>query len=283
MNKTQYPPSKYLPFTGRSLQILTWKCQISTMSRINNWKKYRKLCETPPFSWSLGRRLPHLSPLYSALPHICPLPSGFLLWPSDHFCPSLAALGPSSLSTWLSAYSSAGLFCGVAGEPPLWNSLVPLWPALISAVVHLKQLDEGSIDQNCRFISRTHNPLMIWPQLAFYVCCCHLSLTLNTPAILNSWSPQTCLEGISPAFIVITSPSQTVFLSWAYSWLWPGYVIRHPLLTLGKSYHVFPGSLDTDPRAPVDFCGCSFVHLHNTNFKSLEVTWRKRQHLLHLL
>ena len=145
MNKTQYPPSKYLPFTGRSLQILTWKCQISTMSRINTWKKYRKLCETPPFSWSLGRWLPHLSPLYSALPHICPLPSGFLLWPSDHFCPSLAALGPSSLSTWLSAYSSAGLFCGVAGEPPLWNSLVPLWPALISAVVHLKQLDEGSI------------------------------------------------------------------------------------------------------------------------------------------
>ena len=119
--------------------------------------------------------------------------------------------------------------------------------------------------------------------VAFYLCCCHLSSTLNTPAILNSWSPQTCLEGISPAFIVITSPSQTVFLSWAYSWLWPGYVIHHPLLTLGKSYHVFPGSLDTDPRAPVDFCGCSFVHLHSTNFKSPEVTWRKRQHLLHLL
>lgn len=116
MNKTQYLPSKYLPFTGRSLQILTWKCQISTMSRINTWKKYRELCEkTPTLPWSLGRRgLPHLSPLHSALPHICPLPSGFLLWPSDHFCcPSLASLSPSSPSAWLSAYFSAGLFCGV--------------------------------------------------------------------------------------------------------------------------------------------------------------------------
>lgn len=142
---------------------------------------------------------------------ICPLPSRFLLWPSDHFCPSLASLSPSSPSAWLSAYSSAGLFCGVAGEPPLWKSSVPLWPALISAVVHLKQLDKASFDQNCRFISRTHSPLMISPQLTFYLCWCHLFLTLNTPAILNSRSPQTCLEGTSPAFIVITSPSQTVF------------------------------------------------------------------------
>ena len=53
---------------------------------------------------------------------------------------------------------------------------------------------------------------MIWPQLAFYLCCCHLSLTLNIPAILNFWSPQTCLEGTSPAFIVITSPLSDCFL-----------------------------------------------------------------------
>lgn len=155
------------------------------MSRINTWKKYRELCGNstlPMESWTPDSHT--CLPCTSALPHICPLPSGFLLWPSDHFCPSLASLSPSSPSAWLSAYCRPQS-CRGASSVEIFSASMTCF---ISAVVHLKQLDKASFDQNYRFISRTHSPHDLTTAY-FRPLLMSPFLNLNTPAILNSPGP----------------------------------------------------------------------------------------------